>query len=186
MYKKDKEIVIELEQQTRDLKLQLGEQLKCLDHRVETQCAILSELQDYFRRRSELEMDYSRSLEKLHRNTINRHKSEKAKRESWPAYALFHCWQNLLTSTLQRSQDHGVLAEVYANQISGRFSVISDDLQSIFKRCRDIGIGSHADLMKVPGAGDEGERERENMRECIFRWRKIEVPSGGKILKMKR
>ena len=149
MYKKDKEIVIELEQQTRDLKLQLNEQLKCLDHRVETQCAILSELQDYFRRRSELEMDYSRSLEKLHRNTINKHKSEKQKRESWPAYALFHCWQNLLTSTLQRSQDHGVLAEVYGNQISARFSVVAEDLQTIFKKCREIGIGSHADLMKV-------------------------------------
>jgi len=46
-----------------DIRLQLNEQLRCLDVRMEAQVALVAELQDFFRKRAELELDYSKSLD---------------------------------------------------------------------------------------------------------------------------
>ena len=62
-----------------DIRLQLNEQLRCLDIRMEAQVAIVAELQDFFRRRAELELDYSKSLDKLARSIQLRHKEQKQK-----------------------------------------------------------------------------------------------------------
>lgn len=57
----------------------MNEQLRCLDLRIETQVAIVQELQDYFRRRAEVELEYSKSLEKLGKSIQQRHKEQKQK-----------------------------------------------------------------------------------------------------------
>lgn len=62
-----------------DVRSQLNEQLKCLESRLEVQVAMVTELQDFFRRLSEVEMEYSKSLEKLVKNTKLRHRQEKQK-----------------------------------------------------------------------------------------------------------
>lgn len=62
-----------------DIRLQLNEHLRCLDSRVEAQVSLVSELQDYFRRRAEVEMDYSKSLDKLAKSLQLRHKEQKQK-----------------------------------------------------------------------------------------------------------
>ena len=62
-----------------DLRFQLQEQLKSLDGRVETQVALTSELQDFFRRRAEVELEYSRSLDKLAKTLAFRQKELKTK-----------------------------------------------------------------------------------------------------------
>lgn len=62
-----------------DVRQQLNEQLRCLDLRIETQVAIVQELQDYFRRRAEVELDYSKSLDKLGKSIQQRHKEQKQK-----------------------------------------------------------------------------------------------------------
>lgn len=62
-----------------DIRLQLNEQLRCLDVRLESQVSLIQELQDYFRRRSEVELDYSRSLDKLAKGIQLRHKEQKQK-----------------------------------------------------------------------------------------------------------
>lgn len=62
-----------------DIRLQLNEQLRCLDVRMEAQVALVAELQDFFRRRAELELDYSKSLEKMARGIQLRHKEQKQK-----------------------------------------------------------------------------------------------------------
>jgi SLIT-ROBO Rho GTPase activating protein len=46
---------------------------------VEAQVSLVSELQDYFRRRAEVEMDYSKSLDKLAKSLQLRHKEQKQK-----------------------------------------------------------------------------------------------------------
>jgi len=45
----------------------LNEQLKCLEQRIETQLAILAEIQEYFRRRADVELDYAKNLDNLHK-----------------------------------------------------------------------------------------------------------------------
>lgn len=62
-----------------DIRLQLNEQLRCLDIRMESQVSLIQELQDFFRRRGEVELDYSRSLDKLAKGIQLRHKEQKQK-----------------------------------------------------------------------------------------------------------
>lgn len=62
-----------------DIRLQLNEQLRCLDIRVESQISLIQELQEFYRRRGEVELDYSKSLEKLAKNLQLRHKEQKQK-----------------------------------------------------------------------------------------------------------
>lgn len=64
---------------TSDIRLQLNEQLRCLDIRVESQISLIQELQEFYRRRGEVELDYSKSLEKLAKNLQLRHKEQKQK-----------------------------------------------------------------------------------------------------------
>ncbi|KAK7576048.1 hypothetical protein V9T40_012334 [Parthenolecanium corni] len=63
----------------KDIRIQLNEQLRCLDTRMETQVAVVSELQDFFRRRAEVELDYSKNLDKLSKTLQLRHKEQKQK-----------------------------------------------------------------------------------------------------------
>jgi len=46
---------------------------------MESQVAVVSELQDYFRRRAEVELDYSKNLDKLAKSLQLRHKEQKQK-----------------------------------------------------------------------------------------------------------
>ena len=54
-----------------DIRLQLNDQLKCLDGRLEIQQGIVAEFQDIFRRRAEIELNYSKELEKLAKEVKN-------------------------------------------------------------------------------------------------------------------
>lgn len=40
---------------------------------------MLYELQDFFKKRAEVELQYSRDLDKLYKNVYSKHKSEKSK-----------------------------------------------------------------------------------------------------------
>ncbi len=60
-----------------DIRVQLNEQLKCLDGRLDTQLSLVSEFQDVFRRRAEIEAAYARELDKLAKYLGNRNKEQK-------------------------------------------------------------------------------------------------------------
>lgn len=62
-----------------DIRQQLTEQLKCLDFRLEMQMHLLHELQDFYRRRAEVESEYGRNMEKLVKQTMTKHRNEKQK-----------------------------------------------------------------------------------------------------------
>merc|ERR1719282_669943 len=62
-----------------DIRTQLNEQLRCLDTRLECQQSQLLEIQDVFKRRAEIELNYSRDLEKLSKLLTSRHKEQKLK-----------------------------------------------------------------------------------------------------------
>lgn len=48
-----------------DLRRQLGEQQSCLDLRTESKMSLLSEMQDFLKRRGEVEFEYAKGLERL-------------------------------------------------------------------------------------------------------------------------
>ncbi|XP_012261034.1 SLIT-ROBO Rho GTPase-activating protein 1-like isoform X2 [Athalia rosae] len=132
-----------------DIRLQLNEQLRCLDVRMEAQVALVTELQDFFRRRAELELDYSKSLDKMARGIQLRHKEQKQKREQWPLFSSYACWQQLVNETKSLSRDHAALSEVYSTHLVGRLNQVMEDVQRIYRRCRDIGYETHEEILRV-------------------------------------
>ncbi|XP_032677426.1 SLIT-ROBO Rho GTPase-activating protein 1-like isoform X2 [Odontomachus brunneus] len=132
-----------------DIRLQLNEQLRCLDVRMEAQVALVAELQDFFRKRAELELDYSKSLDKMARSIQLRHKEQKQKREQWPLFSSYACWQQLVNETKSLSRDHAALSEVYSTHLVGRLNQVMEDVQRIYKRCREIGYETHEEILRV-------------------------------------
>ena len=51
-----------------DIRVQLNEQLKSLDNRLEVQTGIVNEYQEIFRRKAEIELKYSKDLDNLAKN----------------------------------------------------------------------------------------------------------------------
>lgn len=54
---------------------QLTDQLKCLDQRLDGHVTLLGDLQDFYRRRAEVELDYSRAMDKLVKQITARQKT---------------------------------------------------------------------------------------------------------------
>ncbi|XP_044764858.1 SLIT-ROBO Rho GTPase-activating protein 1-like isoform X3 [Coccinella septempunctata] len=132
-----------------NIRLQLNEQLRCLDLRMEAQVALVTELQDFFRRRGELELDYSKNLDKLVKSIQLRHREQKQKREQWPLFSSYTCWQQLVDQTKNLSKDHVALSEVYSTHLVARLSQVMDDVQRIYKKCREIGYETHEEILRV-------------------------------------
>ncbi|GJQ67390.1 hypothetical protein Trydic_g5085 [Trypoxylus dichotomus] len=132
-----------------NIRLQLNEQLRCLDMRMEAQVALVTELQDFFRRRGELELDYSKNLDKLAKSLQLRHKEQKQKREQWPLFSSYACWHQLVTQTRNLSRDHVALSEVYSTHLVSRLAQVMEDVQRIYKKCRDIGYETHEEILRV-------------------------------------
>lgn len=74
-----------------DIQTKLQAQLKCLEEKLECQTSMVSEVQEFFKRRAEIEMDYSIKLEKLAKHFVTKQKQEKLKyvAKSW-RYSI-HC-----------------------------------------------------------------------------------------------
>ncbi|XP_042870971.1 SLIT-ROBO Rho GTPase-activating protein 1-like isoform X4 [Penaeus japonicus] len=136
-------------QDTDELRSQLNEQLRALDGRVDTQTALVAELQDWFRRRAELHQDYAAKLDKLAKSLQARHKEQRVKREQLQLFSVYSCWNSLVNQTRKDARDQAAMADVYLNNIIPRFTQVQDDLQRIYKRCREIGYESHEELLKV-------------------------------------
>ncbi|KAL3219700.1 hypothetical protein MRX96_030251 [Rhipicephalus microplus] len=121
-YKKSagkRELLGLFEQQVKDIRQQLGEQLKCLDVRLETQVGIV------------------------------RHRSERPRRELWPLFSSHGCWEQLVNNARRQSRDHAALAEVYGATLVAQLAHLLEDVQRIYRKCRGIGAQQHEELLKV-------------------------------------
>ena len=54
--------------------------MKCLEQKMESQCSMVMEAQEFFRKRAEIELDYSQKLDKLARVYLSKQKSESQKK----------------------------------------------------------------------------------------------------------
>uniref|UniRef100_A0A182SWI1 SLIT-ROBO Rho GTPase-activating protein 1 n=1 Tax=Anopheles maculatus TaxID=74869 RepID=A0A182SWI1_9DIPT len=132
-----------------DIRQQLNEQLKFLDVRMEAQIALVQELQDFFRRRGEVELDYSKSLDKLAKSLQLRHKEQRQKREQWPMFSSYSCWQQLVNQTKSLSRDHAAMSEIYSTHLVARLQTVWDDVQRIYRKCREIGFETHVEILRI-------------------------------------
>lgn len=60
------------------------------------------------------------------------------RREQWPLFSSYACWQQLVTQTRNLSRDHGALSEVYSTHLVNRLSQVMEDVQRIYKRVCDF------------------------------------------------
>ncbi|XP_038551598.1 SLIT-ROBO Rho GTPase-activating protein 2 isoform X1 [Micropterus salmoides] len=150
-FRKDKEIVAEYETQVKEIRAQLVEQLKCLDQQCELRVQLLQDLQDFFRKKAEIEVDYSRNLEKLAERFLTKTRSTKdhlLKKEQ-SILSPVNCWNLLLLQVKRESRDHATLSDLYLNNIIPRFAQISEDSGRLFKKSKEVGVQLQEDLMKV-------------------------------------
>ncbi|XP_053171088.1 SLIT-ROBO Rho GTPase-activating protein 3 isoform X2 [Scomber japonicus] len=151
-FKKDKEIIADYETQVKEIRNQLVEQFKCLEQQSESRIQLLQDLQEFFRRKAEIELEYSRSLEKLAERFSSKIRSSREHQQFKKDQHLLssvNCWYLVLNQTRRESRDHATLSDIYTNNVIVRLAQICEDVIRLFKKSKDIGIQMHEELVKV-------------------------------------
>nr|XP_057910987.1 SLIT-ROBO Rho GTPase-activating protein 3 isoform X2 [Doryrhamphus excisus] len=151
-FKKDKEIIADYETQVKEIRNQLVEQFKCLEQQSESRIQLLQDLQEFFRRKAEIELEYSRSLDKLSERFSSKIRSSREHQQFKKDQHLLssvNCWYLVLNQTRRESRDHATLSDIYTNNVIVRLAQISEDVIRLFKKSKDIGIQMHEELVKV-------------------------------------
>uniref|UniRef100_A0A8C1ZTY5 SLIT-ROBO Rho GTPase activating protein 1a n=1 Tax=Cyprinus carpio TaxID=7962 RepID=A0A8C1ZTY5_CYPCA len=133
------------ETQHMEIRAQLVEQQKCLEQQTDMRVQLLQDLQDFFRKKSEIEMEYSRNLEKLAERFMAKTRSTKDHQQYKKDQNLLspvNCWYLLLNQVRRESKDHATLSDIYLNNVIMRFMQISEDSTQITFQMQE-------DLMKV-------------------------------------
>ncbi|MGH0174189.1 UNVERIFIED_CONTAM: hypothetical protein FKN15_067716 [Acipenser sinensis] len=136
----------------KEIRAQLVEQQKCLEQQTEMRVQLLQDLQDFFRKKSEIEMEYSRNLEKLAERFMAKTRSTKDHQQYKRDQNLLspvNCWYLLLNQVRRESKDHATLSDIYLNNVIMRFMQISEDSTRLFKKSKEITFQLQEDLMKV-------------------------------------
>uniref|UniRef100_A0A3B4YC06 SLIT-ROBO Rho GTPase activating protein 3 n=1 Tax=Seriola lalandi dorsalis TaxID=1841481 RepID=A0A3B4YC06_SERLL len=113
---------------------------------------MLGDLQEFFRRKAEIELEYSRSLEKLAERFSSKIRSSREHQQFKKDQHLLssvNCWYLVLNQTRRESRDHATLSDIYTNNVIVRLAQISEDVIRLFKKSKDIGIQMHEELVKV-------------------------------------
>ncbi|TDH09276.1 hypothetical protein EPR50_G00085090 [Perca flavescens] len=135
-----------------EIRTQLVEQQKCLDQQTEMRVQLLQDLQDFFRKKAEIEMEYSRNLEKLAERFMAKTRSTKDHQQYKKDQNLLspvNCWYLLLNQVRRESKDHATLSDIYLNNVIMRFMQISEDSTRLLKKSKEIAFQLQEDLMKV-------------------------------------
>uniref|UniRef100_A0A3B3SK78 SLIT-ROBO Rho GTPase-activating protein 1 n=1 Tax=Paramormyrops kingsleyae TaxID=1676925 RepID=A0A3B3SK78_9TELE len=135
-----------------EIRSQLVEQQKCLEQQTEMRVQLLQDLQDFFRKKAEIEVEYSRNLEKLAERFMAKTRSTKDHQQYKKDQNLLspvNCWYLLLNQVRRESKDHATLSDLYLNNVIIRFMQISEDSTRLLKKSKEIVFQLQEDLMKV-------------------------------------
>lgn len=148
-----KDRTADYESQIKEIRVQLTEQVKCLDAQVDFRQQLLQDMSEFLRRKAEINLEYSRSLEKLSdrfsakiRNSKEHHGFRK---EQQHLLSPVNCLYMILNHTRQESRDYAALNDVYTTHLIPRLAHIGEDLTRLTKKSKDIGAQQQEDLMKL-------------------------------------
>uniref|UniRef100_A0AAY4BZ69 SLIT-ROBO Rho GTPase activating protein 1b n=1 Tax=Denticeps clupeoides TaxID=299321 RepID=A0AAY4BZ69_9TELE len=136
----------------KEIRAQLVEQQKCLEQQTEVRVQLLQDLQDFFRKKGEIEAEYSRNLEKLAERFMAKTRSTKDHQQYKKDQNLLspvNCWYLLLNEVRRESKDHATLSDLYLNNVITRFTHISEDTTRLLKKSKEIMFQLQEDLMKI-------------------------------------
>ncbi|MEE6501994.1 hypothetical protein FKM82_004382 [Ascaphus truei] len=135
-----------------EIRGQLVEQFKCMEQQSESRLSLLQDLQEFFRRKAEIELEYSRSLEKLAERFSSKIRSSREQhhfKKDQHLLSPVNCWYLVLSQTRRESKDHATLNDIFLNNVIVRLSQISEDVIRLFKKSKEIGLQMHEELVKV-------------------------------------
>uniref|UniRef100_A0A8C8JUR4 Rho GTPase activating protein 4a n=1 Tax=Oncorhynchus tshawytscha TaxID=74940 RepID=A0A8C8JUR4_ONCTS len=112
------------------VRCQLVDQLKVLDLQLEQKSQQLQDLTDYLRRRSEIEGEYARSLDKL----AERFTSKIKRKEPGSGQSVAQCWLVLLAQTRQESKDHSGVSDSCSTTLTQPLTHSLEITQRLAKR----------------------------------------------------
>ncbi|KAM4609551.1 SLIT-ROBO Rho GTPase-activating protein 2B-like, partial [Discoglossus pictus] len=134
------------------IRSQLVEQVKCLDAQVDLRQLLLQDMCEFLRRKAEINLEYSRSLEKLSdrfSSKIRNSKEHHGFRKEQHVLSPVNCWHMILNQTRQESRDHASLGDVYTGHLIPRLTHIGEDISRLAKRSKEIGLQQQEDLLKL-------------------------------------
>ncbi|XP_027623373.1 LOW QUALITY PROTEIN: rho GTPase-activating protein 4 [Tupaia chinensis] len=158
-----------------------AESLRCLELQGELRRELLQELAEFMRRRAEVELEYSRGLDKL----AERFSAPKlpvgkvleggggpgapapwaegpsAPRKEPSLLSPVHCWAVLLQQTRQHGRESAALGELLAGPLAQRLGHISEDVGRIIKRAKKTYHAYHAESLTAEAKLREAERQEE-------------------------
>ncbi|KAM4695673.1 rho GTPase-activating protein 4 [Rhinophrynus dorsalis] len=142
----------EYETQIKEIRAQLVEQVKCLDTQVEFRQQLLQDMSEFLRRKAEINLEYSRSLEKLSdrfSSKIRNSKEHHSFRKEQHLLSSVNCWYMILNQTRQESRDQAALSDVYTSHLIPRLTHIGEDISRLSKKSKEVGQQQQEDLMKL-------------------------------------
>ncbi|CAJ0935668.1 unnamed protein product, partial [Ranitomeya imitator] len=150
------------------IRSQLIEQGKCIDAQVEHRQQLLQELSEFLRRKAEINLEYSRNLEKLcDRFSSKIRNSKEHHRKDQPLLSPINCLYMVLNHTRQESRDYAAISDVYSSHLIPRLTHTGEDLIRLTKKIvlpksppyavslppppqsKDISAQQQEDLMKL-------------------------------------
>lgn len=148
--KQERQIQQELETRIKEIRHHLSEQLKALDNRAETQRELITDYHEYFRQRSEIEMQYAKDLEKLHDRTVRKQRQSQSQREkdSVPPSPQT-CWNLLLDMTRSQHRQHTTLTHVFSYNMANKFVALRDELDNVYRKSREMTVEVHNEILRV-------------------------------------
>ncbi|XP_073446882.1 rho GTPase-activating protein 4 isoform X3 [Dendrobates tinctorius] len=145
-----KDRTADYESQFKEIRSQLIEQGKCIDAQVDHRQQLLQELSEFLRRKAEINLEYSRSLEKLcDRFSSKIRNSKEHHRKDQPLLSPINCLYMVLNHTRQESRDYAAISDVYSSHLIPRLTHTGEDLIRLTKKSKDIGAQQQEDLMKL-------------------------------------
>ncbi|XP_019610710.2 rho GTPase-activating protein 4 isoform X2 [Rhinolophus sinicus] len=154
--RRERGLQAEYETQVKEMRSQLSEQLRCLELQGELRRELLQELAEFMRRRADVELEYSRGLEKLAERFSNRggrlggsSREHQSFRKEPSLLSSLHCWAVLLQQTRQQSRESAALSEVLAGPLAQRLSHIAEDVGRIVKKSKDLEQQLQEELLEV-------------------------------------
>ncbi|XP_036596399.1 rho GTPase-activating protein 4 isoform X2 [Trichosurus vulpecula] len=154
--RKERGSMTDYENQVKEIRWQLAEQLRSLEGQGELRRELLQDLGEFMRRRAEVELEYSKGLEKLSERflarggrTSGKDRDQQNFRKEPSLLSPLHCWYVLLQQTRQESRDHGALSEVLAGPLAQQLSHIGEDVGRLVKKSKDLEQQLQEDLLKV-------------------------------------
>ncbi|KAM5221236.1 LOW QUALITY PROTEIN: rho GTPase-activating protein 4 [Ctenodactylus gundi] len=154
--RRERVLQAEYETQVKEMRWQLGEQLRCLELQGELRRELLQELAEFARRRADVELEYSRGLDKLaERFTVRggrlggSGREQQSFRKEPSLLSPLHCWAVLLQHTRRQSRESAALSEALAGPLAQRLGHIAEDVGRIVKKSKDLAQQLQDELLDV-------------------------------------